>query len=96
MRMFKVVVCCVMAACGPTWAITDQERAILHRLDNELIVLHRLLDEAKGARRASDRTHVNYDQLQADLHAIQQGVRDAVNAERREARDLPPIQGAYH
>jgi len=80
---------------APTYAITDQERSILQRLNTELEAITKIIDEAEQAINTHDRRLVDYQRLRSDLQKIQQGILDTVNSERREPRSLPPIDGAY-
>ena len=79
----------------PTYAITDQERSILQRLHTELETTTNIIDEAQQAANQRDRRQVDYQRLSDDLQKIQQGILDAINAERREPRSLPPVVGDY-
>lgn len=81
---------------APSYAITDQERSTLQRLNAELEAISEIIDEAEQAVNVHDRRLVDYQRLRSDLQKIQQGILDTVNAERREPRSLPPIDGAYH
>ena len=79
----------------PAHAITDQERSVLHRLYTELGTTSNIIDEAQQASNRNDHSQIDYQRLSDDLQKIQQGILDAVNAERREPRSLPPISGEY-
>ena len=80
---------------APTYAITDQERSVLQRLNAELGTVTNIINEAQQAANQSDRRQVDYQRLSDDLQKIQQGLLDAINAERREPRSLPPVDGDY-
>ena len=80
---------------APTFAITDQERSVLQRLNTELESITNIIDEAQQAVNQRDRRQVDYPRLVDDLQKIQQGILDAINAERREPRSLPPVDGDY-
>ena len=80
---------------APGYAITDQERSTLQRLNAELEAISEIIDEAEQAVNVHDRRLVDYQRLRSDLQKIQQGILDTVNSERREPRSLPPIDGAY-
>ncbi|MDF1645090.1 MAG: RAQPRD family integrative conjugative element protein [Pseudomonadales bacterium] len=80
---------------APTYAITDQERSVLQRLKTELETITNIIDEAQQAASPRDRRQVDYQRLSDDLQKIQQGLLDAINAERREPRSLPPVVGDY-
>jgi len=54
-----------------------------------------IIDEAQQAVNQRDRRQVDYPRLVDDLQKIQQGILDAINAERREPRSLPPVDGDY-
>ena len=79
----------------PSYAITDNERAVLLRLHHELELASLIVDEAAQAANSQDRRRIKYPQLQSDLNKILQGIADAIAAERREPRSLPPIDGDY-
>ena len=79
----------------PTYAITDQERSVLQRLNAELGTITNIINEAQQAANQRDRRQVDYQRLNGDLEKIQQGILDAINAERREPRSLPPVVGDY-
>ena len=78
---------------APTYAITDQERSVLQRLNTELGTITNIINEAQQAANQRDRRQVDYQRLSDDLQKIQQGILDAINAERREPRSLPPVDG---
>ena len=80
---------------APSYAITDQERSTLQRLNAELEAISEIIDEAEQAVNVHDRRLVDYQRLRSDLQKIQQGILDTVNAERREPRSLPPVDGDY-
>ena len=80
---------------APTYAITDQERSVLQRLNTELGTINNIINEAQQAANQRDRRQVDYQRLSDDLQKIQKGILDAINAERREPRSLPPIEGDY-
>ncbi|MBV1889284.1 MAG: RAQPRD family integrative conjugative element protein [Proteobacteria bacterium] len=80
---------------APTYAITDQERSVLRRLNTELGIVTNIINEAQQAANRLDRRQVDYQRLIDDLEKIQQGILDAINAERREPRSLPPLDGDY-
>ena len=80
---------------APTYAITDQERSVLQRLNTELGTIANIINEAQQAANQRDRRQVDYQRLNDDLQKIQQGILDAINAERREPRSLPPLDGDY-
>ena len=80
---------------APTYAITDQERSVLLRLNTELGTITNIINEAQQAANQRDRRQVDYQRLNDDLQKIQQGILDTVNAERREPRSLPPVVGDY-
>jgi len=79
----------------PSYAITDNERAVLLRLHHELELASLIADEAAQAANPQDRQHIQYRQLTNDLNKILQGIADAIASERREPRSLPPIDGDY-
>ena len=95
MRMTKYLIIVVAALSVPTYAITDQERSVLQRLNTELEAITKIIDEAQQGGNPNDRRQVNYQRLRADLQKIQQGILDAANAVRREPRSLPSIEGDY-
>ena len=80
---------------APTYAITDQERSALQRLKTELGTAANIISEAQQSANQRDRRQVDYQRLSDDLQKIQQGILDAINAERREPRSLPPLDGDY-
>ena len=80
---------------APTYAITDQERSVLQRLNSELEAITTIIDEAQQAANPHDRKLVDYQRLRDDLQKMSQGVVDAANVVRREPRSLPPIDGDY-
>lgn len=80
---------------APTYAITDQERSVLLRLNSELKAITLIIDEAQQAANPHDRNLVDYQRLRDDLRKISHGIVDAANAVRREPRSLPPIDGDY-
>ena len=96
MRMIKTLILLVAVLSAPAYAVTDQERSALQRLNVELEAITKIIDEAQQAAIPDDRRQVNYQRLRADLLKIQQGILDAVNTVRREPRSLPPIEGDYH
>ena len=79
----------------PLHAITDQERSELQRLYTELEATTAIIDVAEKAANPEDRRKISYAELRKDLAKIRQGLRDAINSERREPRSLPPVQGQY-
>ena len=95
MRMTKTLILLVAVLSAPAYAVTDQERSALQRLNAELEAITKIIDEAQQAAIPDDRRQVNYQRLRADLLKIQQGILDAVNVVRREPRSLPPIEGDY-
>mgnify|MGYP002713113517 FL=1 len=95
MRMTKTLILLVAVLSAPVYAVTDQERSALQRLNTELEAITRIIDEARQAANPADRRQVNYQRLRADLQKIQQGILDAANTVRREPRSLPPIEGDY-
>ncbi|MBV1928282.1 MAG: RAQPRD family integrative conjugative element protein [Gammaproteobacteria bacterium] len=95
MRMTKTLILFVAALSPPTYAVTDQERSVLYRLNTELEAITTIIDEAQQAANPHARNLVDYHRLRADLKQISQGVVDAANAVRREPRSLPPIDGDY-
>lgn len=76
-------------------AVTDQERAELKRLHAELKSLHTIIEAAERAADSNDRSQINYQQLRQDLKTVLNGIDDAVNAKRREPRELPTLGGDY-
>ncbi len=95
MRMTKTLTLLVAVLSAPAYAVTDQERSVLQRLNTELEAITKIIDEAQQGGNSNDRRQVNYLRLRADLKKIQQGILDAVNTVRREPRSLPPIEGDY-
>lgn len=95
MQMTKPLILLVAVLSAPAYAVTDQERSVLQRLNTELEAIARIIDEAQQAANPDDRRQVNYQRLRADLLKIQQGILDAANAVRRDPRSLPPIEGDY-
>lgn len=95
MRMIKTLILLVAVLSAPAYAVTDQERSALQRLNVELEAIIKIIDEAQQAANPDDRRQVNYQRLRADLLKIQQGIFDAASAVRREPRSLPPIEGDY-
>ena len=95
MRMTKTLILLVAVLSAPAYAVTDQERSALQRLNAELEAITKIIDEAQQGGNSNDRRQVNYLRLRADLKKIQQGILDAVNTVRREPRSLPPIEGDY-
>jgi len=79
----------------PAYAITDGERAALHRLHSELTSIEDIIKQAEQNSSDQGRYLVDYEQLWGDLRKIQQGVDDILNRKRREPRSLPPIEGDY-
>ena len=96
MRKQALFIIIFAALSAPTYAITDQERSVLQRLHVELSTISKIIDEAQQAANADDRRQVEYQRLKSDLQKIQQGILDAVNAQRRDPRLLPPIEGDYN
>ena len=96
MRMTKTLILLVAVLAAPAYAVTDQERSALQRLNTELETITKIIDEAQQAANPHDRKLVDYERLRADLQKIQQGILDAANTVRREPRSLPPIEGDYH
>lgn len=96
MRKTKTLFLLVAVLSAPAYAVTDQERSVLQRLNAELEAITKIIDEAHQAANPHDRKLVDYQRLRADLQNIQQGILDATNAVRREPRSLPPIEGDYH
>ena len=95
MRMIKTLILLVAVLSAPAYAVTDQERSALQRLNVELEAITKIIDEAQQAAIPDDRRQVNYQRLRADLQKIQQGILDAANTVRREPRSLPSIEGDY-
>jgi len=95
MRMIKTLILFVAVLSAPSYAVTDQERSALQRLNAELEAITKIIDEAQQGGNSNDRRQVNYQRLRADLKKIQQGILDAFNSVRREPRSLPPIEGDY-
>jgi len=95
MRAQLLLIFTFAALVTPVHAITDQERSVLQRLHVELEAISKIIEEAEQATNPNDRRQVNYQRLKGDLQKIQLGILDAVNAERREPRSLPPIEGDY-
>ncbi len=95
MRMTKTLTLLVAVFSTPAYAVTDQERSVLQRLNTELEAITKIIDEAQQGGNSNDRRQVNYLRLRADLKKIQQGILDAASAVRREPRSLPPIEGDY-
>ena len=95
MRMTKTLIILVAVLSAPAYAVTDQERSVLQRLNAELEAITKIIDEAQQAANPHDRKLVDYKRLTADLQKIQQGIVDAANTVRREPRSLPPIEGDY-
>ena len=95
MRMTKTLILLVAVLSAPAYAVTDQERSALQRLNAELEAITKIIDEAQQAANPNDRELVDYLRLRADLQKIQQGILDAANAVRREPRSLPSIEGDY-
>ncbi len=95
MQMTKTLILLVAVFSAPAYAVTDQERSVLQRLNTELEAITKIIDEAQQGGNSNDRRQVNYLRLRADLQKIQQGILDAANAVRREPRSLPPIEGDY-
>jgi len=95
MRMIKTLILLVAVLSAPAYAVTDQERSALQRLNAELEAITKIIDEAQQAANPDDRRQVNYQRLRADMLKIQEGILDAANTVRREPRSLPPIEGDY-
>lgn len=95
MQMIKTLTLLVAVLSAPTYAVTDQERSVLQRLNTELEAITLIIDEAQHAANPHDRKLVDYQRLRDDLQKISQGVVDAANVVRREPRSLPPIDGDY-
>ncbi|MGX4677412.1 integrative conjugative element protein, RAQPRD family [SAR92 clade bacterium H246] len=95
MRMTKTFILLVAALSAPAYAVTDQERSALQRLNAELEAMTKIINEAQQAANPHDRKLVDYQRLRADLRKIRQGILDAANTVRREPRSLPPIDGEY-
>jgi len=90
-RIFSIVLFFSSSA----FAITDQERAELKRLHDELQSLRIIVDTAERSSEKAHRQQINYQQLRKDIEAILHGLDDAVNSKRREPRELQPIEGDY-
>ena len=95
MQMTKYLILVIAVLSAPASAITDQERSTLQRMNTELEIITKIIDEAQQAANQRDRRQIDYQSLSDDLQEIQQGIFDAINAERREPRSLPPIEGDY-
>ena len=95
MRMTKYLILVTAVLSAPTYAITDKERSALQRLNSELVNITNIIDEAEHAANRRDRRQIDYQRLSDDLQKIQQGILDAINAERREPRLFPPVDGDY-
>ena len=95
MRMTKTLILLVAVLSAPAYAVTDQERSALQRLNTELEAITKIIDEAQQAANPHDRKLVDYERLRADLQEIQQGILDAANVVRRDPRSLPSIEGDY-
>ena len=92
-KVYLIVLLGILSASAQ--AITDQERSALQRLHSELDAITTIINEAQQAVNPGDRKQISYQKIRADLQKIQQGILDAINAERREPRLLPPISGEY-
>ena len=92
-KVYLIVLLGILSASAQ--AITDQERSALQRLHSELDAITTIINEAQQAANHADRKQISYQKIRTDLQKIQQGILDAVNAERREPRSLPPISGEY-
>ena len=68
MRMTKTFILLVAALSAPAYAVTDQERSALQRLNTELEAITKIIDEAQQAANPHDRKLVDYQRLRADLH----------------------------
>lgn len=95
MRLILLLIFISAGLSAPSYAITDQERSVLQRLHAELEAIAKITVEAQQAANRNDRHLVDYQLLNADLEKIRQGILDAVNAQRREPRSLPPVSGDY-
>lgn len=95
MRMTKYLILVVAVLSAPTYAVTDQEHSALQRLNTELEIIVKIVDEARQSANQLDRRQIDYQRLSDDLQGIQQGILDAINEERRGPRSLPPIDGDY-
>ena len=95
MRITKDLILLAALLSALTHAVTDQGRSALQRLNTELKTITKIIDEAEQAANPNDRRLVDYPRLRSDLEKIQQGILDAINAERREPRSLSPVDGDY-
>lgn len=95
MRMTVIYPLTALLVTTAAYGITDPERAALSRLRLELESMSTIVDEAEQQAIPHDRESVRYQRLRDDLEKVLQGVDDAKNAERREPRSLPPIDGDY-
>ena len=77
------------------YAVTDQERSLLLALSEELKTIAFIIDEAEQAVDINHRRQVNYQELRDDLELIRQGIKDAINEERREIQSLPELKADY-
>ena len=95
MRTPAILILVLALLSAPIFAVTDQEGSVLYRLNIELETITNIIGEAQQASSQRDRRQVDYQRLSDDLQKIQQGILDAINAERREPRSLPPVDGDY-
>lgn len=76
-------------------ADSDGEREMLARINHELNVLDPLIDQAVSQANPDARIQFQYDWLRQDLHRLQMGIQDHINAPRAEPRTFPPLRGDY-
>lgn len=78
-----------------SYAVTDQERAVLQRFHNELTLTKQLLKEAERAVNQHDKRKVNYIKIFHDLEVLLNGINDLIESKRRTPRTLPKLEGDY-
>lgn len=76
-------------------AVSAAERQEMARLLEELAYLDNIILVARNSVGDQEREIFNYEILEQDLSQIKQGIRDYLDAERREPRTLPEIDGQY-
>lgn len=73
----------------------EAEAAVLATLAAELERLQTLVWEAERHASADSRFPFNYQALRRDLHEVEDGIREALDAPSRTPRTVTPLQGEY-
>ncbi|WP_091646384.1 RAQPRD family integrative conjugative element protein [Aquisalimonas asiatica] len=102
MRRVGIMILGMALAVVPAFAVADAdaEREALSRLVYELEALEPLIDEAEAQSDPDQRIRMEYDWLRRDLERVRSGIRDHIEAPRRQPRpatprEIEPLRGDY-